>query len=456
MTEGSPGLDGAYRLVEQHVEQVTGADIAGHMTGRVSAHVEQEVRRLGMAGALDYLDALKGGDEESNVLLDSLLSSILVHETFFYRFASQLEALVTHHLPALIETTEGPLRLWSAGCSLGPEPYTLAMIAIKAARCLGRFRQEISVLGTDVCQAHLGIAAAGKYAESTIRELPSDLAREFLEPSGDSSYVVSEALRKRTRFLRHNLLDEPTEGEFDVISCRNVLIYLRPEARRQALAHLAGALDPGGVLIVGHSESLRDAAELFVADRRYTLGIYTRRGEVDRSGGVFPSSRVGFTPGRDGGTDDAGRESIKTAFSSPSPDLSGVTAGENEAPRAPISRGRTNDSKVASPRSPAMPRTHEIELQGDYDLEARPDKLEQLKSQLGDAIDLGADVVLDADGAMCLDTASASIVARAVRALESRGSVLVVRASRRAVRRWAERHRLPLASDGRAEETGPT
>lgn len=409
------GSQGAYRLIERCVEDVVGADIAEHLAGRITRCVDQSVDSLELASPREYLSALQTGDERAEALLEELLAAVLVHETFFYRFASQLEALEREFLmPLALSRMGGVVKLWSAGCSSGPEAYTLAMLCARSKQSTEN-ALIFEVLGTDLCSAFLQEARDAIYSTARIKELPTELRDRFLRHKGNDSYVVSEELCRMVRFRRHNLLHAPPGHGFDVICCRNVLMYLRPAARRTALEHLSRALAPQGVLLVGHSESLRDVDDLFVPHDRLALGIYGRAIEGARA---LTSSALPEPP------------QYRQA-----PDH-GTLGDQTEA--------GTETGCRSSPTVADSPSHHRLSLEGEYDRERDPEQLARLKSQLAHIIDLELDVIVEADDATCLDRATATLIARAARAIASRGKRLSIVASRPSVRRWAERYRLPL------------
>jgi len=399
-----------YRLVEELVTRRTGVDIAGHLAGRVQGHVDEQVRRLGLEGPDDYLGRLESGDEGSLPLLDDLLASVLVHETFFYRFQSQLVALEASIIPELVGSGTRNVRIWSAGCSQGPEPYTLAMLA---ARSTAGTDIGFNVLATDMCGAFLGEAKKGIYRPDKLGELPADLRSRYLCPGGEGTFEVRGGLRERVRFKRHNLLDPPPERNMHVVSCRNVLMYLGRDGRRRAIENLVSALSDDGFLLVGHSESLRDVPDLLGVDRRFALGIYRRGGAASPPAPVGP----------------------RRAPQEPPPPV-------RAEPPATERPGKTGTAHAVSL----------IRLEGEYDADLRPEKLASLKESLGEAIDKGGDVVLEADGATLLDMSTAKLVARAARLVESEGRRLTVRTGKESVLRWAARHGLQVESGPSTKE----
>jgi chemotaxis protein methyltransferase CheR len=171
---------------------------------------------------------------------------VVVKETYFYRHPEQVE-LVTS---LLAEVPPGrPISAWSAGCATGEEAWTLAMALHDAGRRGGPDR----VLGTDISARALVVARAGRYRAWSLRGLPASLRSLHFTP-GAGEVEVLEARRAPVRFASHNLLGPPPGGPFDLVACRNVLLYLRPAAARTVLARLHAALRPGGLLVLGPLE----------------------------------------------------------------------------------------------------------------------------------------------------------------------------------------------------------
>jgi chemotaxis protein methyltransferase CheR len=205
------------------------------------------------AEAEEFLERLLGGDGAS---VTALVENAVVGETYFFRHPEQFEALRRVFLePA---PRDRPLSVWSAGCATGEEPYTLAMALLDAGRagCADR------VLATDVSARALRAAAAALYGPWSLRRIDPVLRARHFEGRPPRETVV-RAVRERVTFLRHNLVHEPPPAaEHDLVVCRNVLIYFRPEAARAVVAKLFGAVRPGGLLVLGPVEApLADGIE---------------------------------------------------------------------------------------------------------------------------------------------------------------------------------------------------
>lgn len=194
-----------------------------------------------------------------------LITLLTIHETYFYRIPEQFDALRLCVLPAMIQAKvrhpRPSLRLWCAGCSSGEEPYTLAMLVDQLLP--DRRGWEITILGTDLDAGVLETARKGLYSDRSVVHLPAYLKRRYFRPISTGVWSLDKGIREMVRFQVHNLSgadQAPEPGRFDLIMCRNVLIYFAPQAFRRAVSLLIHSLKPGGWLVAGPAES---AAELF-------------------------------------------------------------------------------------------------------------------------------------------------------------------------------------------------
>lgn len=384
------------RRLAELVSREAGLDLTRCRSADARKVLESAAKQLRLQNEEAVLDAAE--KPGAGRLVDTILASLLVHETFFHRYAAQLDVLEKRVLPALFSSSPGRLRLWSAGCSSGPEAYDLAMIALRARDALG-LRTTVEVVGTDVSPRAVDLACRGVYPASTVADLPAALARRYLEKEGDA-YRVGPELLAAVQFRKHNLRHRPPAGRFHVIACRNVLMYLQDDVAEVAVAHLSSALEPQGVLAVGHGESLRRHASVVAADRDTSVNLYRLAGR--------PIARK--PP-----------PATKTATPLRSKPASAV------APQPRPSRAK----HTTAPSS--------IVLRGVYDARHEPQQVEKLRQALAEAVDAGRSLVIDADPAESLDGATGMMIARAARASEGR---IVVKAERPSVRAWARRHGL--------------
>ena len=199
-------------------------------------------------------------------LLEELATQLTIPETHFFRIAPQIDALTQTVLPDLERRLSGKreLRFWSAGCSTGEEAYTLAMLAAQGMSA----RTEVGILGTDLHPESLETARRGRYGEWSFRDT-SERARQryfvAVSPAQHRTWQIADSLRERVRFEPHNLmsLDWSRLGRFDLILCRNVMIYFSNATAQRLIERFADQLQPGGWLILGPSDPppLRDTLE---------------------------------------------------------------------------------------------------------------------------------------------------------------------------------------------------
>lgn len=250
--------DPAYPRLKAHVVESTGL---AYFVPRDADLVTRLRRRMAAAQSPDcahYLSLIQSPGGER----DALIRELTIGETHFFRFREQFEALRRTVLPELLlrKQHDRRLRIWSAGCASGPEPYSLAILL---ERELGALLADwqVTILGTDINQDFLQRAREGVYAEWALRGLPDELRRECFTQSA-AGWRLSDLYRRRVAFQSHNLVTDapPTAdgGAFDLILCRNVMIYFSPEIIRQVLSGLHTALTPGGWLLVGHAEGNQD------------------------------------------------------------------------------------------------------------------------------------------------------------------------------------------------------
>ncbi len=213
--------------------------------------------------------------ELSTEILQRLIDEVTVRETFFFRHRSELDAIDWYSLlDAARARGSRVVRVWVAGCASGEEAYTVAILACEAFACA---TPPVRVLGTDIASTALEQATAGRYGERAVRTLQARVRERYFS-SNDGASCVAEQLRALVEFRRHNLVRDPIpppgEQPFDVILCRNVLIYFDRPTVEHALGALEGALAPAGLLLLGAADRLS----------RQRLPIP----QVRRAGGVGP------------------------------------------------------------------------------------------------------------------------------------------------------------------------
>jgi chemotaxis protein methyltransferase CheR len=196
--------------------------------------------------ALDPWELVRRVLAEDADCVGALVEHSVVGETYFYRHPEQLLALRQH-----LFTAEGPLSIWSAGCASGEEPYTLAMALLEA----GRAGRGDRILATDVSERMLERARAGVYGQWSLRRMPARLLDRYFTGSPVAKCVLPE-VRQPVELRRHNLaVEPPPAGSFDLVICRNVLIYFESITAAEVLYRLLSAVRPGGLLALGPVEA---------------------------------------------------------------------------------------------------------------------------------------------------------------------------------------------------------
>jgi chemotaxis protein methyltransferase CheR len=209
--------------------------------------------RKGHARGIDLLRAIK----KTNFEFQELLESLLTQETTFFRYPGVFEAFEKRVLPELHTRKfwQNPrsLRIWSAGCSTGEEPYSVAITIAETLSFAEAWNLEI--LATDIGRNALAIAERGVYSGRSIASVnPQQLATHFQPVAGGQQ--IRPRIRKMINFVQINLANAVYVGKMDVIFCMNVLIYFSEERRRDLVQHFYSVLEPGGYLFLGHSESI--------------------------------------------------------------------------------------------------------------------------------------------------------------------------------------------------------
>jgi two-component system CheB/CheR fusion protein len=243
-----------------------------------------------------YAQFLRGNSKE----LDALYSDVLINVTSFFRNPDAFAVLQRKVWPALLHRRgDEPIRVWILGCSTGQEAYSIAMTFVEAAEKASRMR-KLQVFATDLNDALLDKARHGLYAKNVAQDLsPERLRRFFVEEEG--GYRVSQALREMVVFARQNVMSDPPFSRIDIISCRNLLIYLEPALQKKLFPIFHYALKPGGFLYLGGSESIGGFTKLFEpVDKKHK--IYARKAaptpavhlpaRKDRAESSRPSHRI--------------------------------------------------------------------------------------------------------------------------------------------------------------------
>jgi two-component system CheB/CheR fusion protein len=250
--------------------------------------VERRIRRRMALHRIDALPAYISLLQTNAKEVEQLYSDILIRVTSFFRDPEVFETLKHDLLPALLKShADGsPVRVWVPGCATGEEAYSFAITLLEVATAAG-FQCPMQIFGTDVSEAAVDFARAGTYPEGIVEEMsPERLRRFFTKVEG--GYRVVRAVRDCCIFARQNLTKDPPFSRLDLVSCRNVMIYLGAVLQRKAMAIFHYSLLPEGYLLLGSSETVGSHAELF--------GVVDRRNRIYQKKSSFARVPVDFTP----------------------------------------------------------------------------------------------------------------------------------------------------------------
>lgn len=246
--------------ISRRVYQICRINLQTGKEGLVKSRLEKRLRHLNLDSFDDYLayvDADRSGSE-----LRTMIDVLTTNKTSFFREAEHFEFL-RHEIFPKLKSGSRKLRLWSAGCSYGNEPYTIAMLMREDVADIDRC--DVRLLATDISARVLATARAGRYEDEMAKDIPAPLLKKYFTkvPGGTTAaYQVNDNVKKFISFARLNLMDKwPMSGPFDAIFCRNVMIYFDKPTQAQLISRFHEMLIPGGHLFIGHSESLGRTSE---------------------------------------------------------------------------------------------------------------------------------------------------------------------------------------------------
>lgn len=263
-----------YNLIKHRVLKLTGVDLDCYKAQQVQRRLRTYLVRSGHANWSTFFHAISN----DSAALARFKDYLTINVSSFFRDLEKFNHLQETILPELLRG-HPRLRVWSAGCSHGHEPYSLAIALAEAA---GFYRQH-HILATDIDRSALERAqTGGPYSAEEVEKVPPGLFERYFRAC-DGDYYVIESLRRKVTFYYHNLLAEPFESKFDLIVCRNVVIYFTAEVKSRLYKQFYDALRPGGVLFVGSTEVVSGATDLGFE----TMGIsfYRRNNVGQRSQG---------------------------------------------------------------------------------------------------------------------------------------------------------------------------
>ena len=259
----------------------TSRDFARYRKATLLRRIQRRMAAAGIEQITNYISRLREDGHE----LDLLAKDFLIHVTSFFRDPAAFEALAKTVIPGLVrQAADQPIRVWVPGCSTGEEAYSLAMLFLEEAAA-AKHAVKLQMFASDIAADALDFGRDGVYPE-TIRDAVSVERLQRFFTRRDQDYQVSRELREAVVFSLHDLLEDPPFSKLDLISCRNLLIYLQPEEQHKILSLFHFALSEGGYLFLGAAETIGQLAGLFVPISN-TLHIFRRDGQGRPRDGRF-------------------------------------------------------------------------------------------------------------------------------------------------------------------------
>ena len=259
----SPELSPAqFQKISQTVYRLCGINLTPGKEGLIKTRLAKRLRTLGLGSYSEYMSYVEG--DETGKELAFMIDALATNKTSFFRETQHFDYLREEIVPALRGGSQR-IRFWSAGCSSGEEPYSIALLLREEIPDIDRW--DVRILATDISSKILAIAREAVYAEQTVEDIPPQLLRKYftcIQTPGARAYRVNENVRAMVRLGHLNLMEPwPMKGPFDVISCRNVMIYFDKATQQDLVQRFWKLLRPEGYLFIGHSESLTGSSHEF-------------------------------------------------------------------------------------------------------------------------------------------------------------------------------------------------
>lgn len=244
---------GDYEIFKQKVYSLTKIDLSCYKERQMKRRIDALIAKSKVSNYEEYLQLLKTDQEK----LEEFVAYLTINVSEFYRNPDQWKLLENEMFPYLFERFGNRIKIWSAACSTGDEPYTLVMLLAKFIPM-----NQIKIIATDIDKQILEKAKMGLYNEKSLRGLPREYVSKYFTKIGAKSYQISEEVKNCVEFRQHNLLKDPYVDNCDLIVCRNVMIYFTEEAKKEIYIKFCHSLKRDGLLFVGSTEQIIAPSEV--------------------------------------------------------------------------------------------------------------------------------------------------------------------------------------------------
>ncbi len=249
--------DNTFKQLRDFIYEKSGIFISDSKKYLLENRLSKRIQEKKLGGYEDYLYILLYGNASDE--LPNLIDAVTTNETYFFREPQQLDVFIDNIIPTILKKQKD-ISIWSAACSSGEEPYTLAIQMLEKGYVIKK-----EIIGTDISERVLESAKKAVYNSYSMRNIPIQCCRKYFKPNGQN-YELIPTVKSAVKFTNVNLIDEKKMrlmGGKDIILCRNVLIYFDDKAKKRAVSLLYDCLKPGGYLIIGLSESLHNITRAF-------------------------------------------------------------------------------------------------------------------------------------------------------------------------------------------------
>lgn len=241
-----------YEYLKKEVLALTTIDLNSYKETQMKRRIDTLITKHSIAGYDKYVQALRTNKD----LFDEFVNYITINVSEFYRNPDQWRLLDTEIIPELIQKYGKNLKIWSAACSTGDEPYSLVMALSKHLPM-----NQIKIYATDLDKQVIAKAKVGLYSEKSIAAVPDEFKKKYFTQVGPS-YKISDEIKSRVEFHEHNLLKDQYPTDYHMIVCRNVLIYFTEEAKDEVFRKFCRSLSKGGILFIGNTEQVINYKEI--------------------------------------------------------------------------------------------------------------------------------------------------------------------------------------------------
>jgi len=256
-----PLADSTFKDLRDYIYEKSGIYVADSKKYLIENRLSRILLEKNINNFEDYLNLIRFSNNGSE--LNRLFDAVTTNETYFFREFDQLKIFSDEIIPKILSQKKGSqvIKIWSAACSTGEEPYTLAIMLLEKGLNPKRFE----IYGSDISEGVLNSAKTAVYNSYSVRNVPPNYMNKYFSNS-NQSYTLSASAKKTVKFMKINLIDDKTIRmlrNVDVIFCRNVLIYFDVKSKQKVTSHLYDCLNPGGYLLIGSSESLHNITRAF-------------------------------------------------------------------------------------------------------------------------------------------------------------------------------------------------